>query len=68
MCDADDGVDVAAADVTKEVLLDDYVEEMLAGLGVGDCSSGKSSPGCSWSIDAESSAVYFCVAKLTEEF
>lgn len=66
LCDEEDGVAVAAADVAEEVLLDEDVVDMLVGFGVGDCSSGKSSPG--WSMKAESFAICFCVAKLTDEF
>lgn len=66
LCDDEDGVAVAAAEVADEVLLDDDVEDMLVGFGVRDCSGGKSSPG--WSINAESLAICFCVARLTEAF
>lgn len=45
LCDEEDGVAVAAAEVAEEVLLGDDVEEMLVGFGVWDCSGGKSSPG-----------------------
>jgi hypothetical protein len=43
LCDKEEGVAVAAA--VCEVLVEEDVEEILVGLGVGDCSGGKSSPG-----------------------
>lgn len=66
LCDEDDGVAVAAAEVADEVLLDEDVEEILDAFGVEDSSGGKSSPG--WSINAESLAICFCVARLTDAF
>lgn len=67
LCGEEDGVAVAGAAVA-EVLVEEDVEEVevLLGFGVEDCSAGKSSPG--WSMKAESFAICFCVAKLTEAF